>query len=155
MFELLKGMAHMSPKTYRDIHQQTGQQYSDPDITSSKISAGFPSPAQDYLEPMLDLNKALVKNPNATFFGRVNGSSMKDAGIDNGDLLVIDKSLNFRNGALAVCFVNGEFTVKRIKKDAETLQLISAKASLPPIIVREDDDFMIWGIITYIIKKAE
>jgi DNA polymerase V len=79
----------------------------------SQIVAGFPSPAEDYLENMLDLNQTLIKNPSATFFGRVKGTSMRDAGVDPGDLLVIDKSLRYRNGALAVCFINGEFTLKK------------------------------------------
>jgi DNA polymerase V len=120
----------------------------------SQISAGFPSPAEDYLEPTLDLNSALIKNPSSTFYGRVSGVSMKDAGVDNGDLLVIDKSLTYRNNALAVCFINGEFTLKRIKVEGNTILLMPANQDYQPIVVKEDDDFTVWGIVTYIIKKA-
>ena len=80
---------------------------------SSQISAGFPSPAEDYWEATLDLNRELIKNPSSTFYGRAKGLSMKDAGVDNGDLLVIDKSLPYRDNALAVCFIDGEFTLKK------------------------------------------
>lgn len=120
----------------------------------SQISAGFPSPAEDYLEPALDLNRALIKNPSATFYGRVKGVSMKDAGVDNGDLLVIDKSLVYRNNALAVCYINGEFTLKRLKLEGGTLLLMPANKDFEPIVVKEDADFSVWGIVTYIIKKA-
>lgn len=78
------------------------------------IRAGFPSPAQDYMEQAIDLNKELIKHPSSTFYGRVVGDSMKDEGIEEGDILVIDKSLELIEGDLAVCYVDGEFTVKRI-----------------------------------------
>jgi DNA polymerase V len=119
-----------------------------------QITAGFPSPAEDYLEPALDLNKVLIKNPSATFYGRVKGLSMKDAGVDHDDLLVIDKSLEYRNNALAVCFLNGEFTLKRIRRINGQLYLMPANRDYEPIPVTEDAEFMVWGIVTYIIKKA-
>lgn len=119
-----------------------------------QIVAGFPSPAEDYLETMLDLNKKLIKNPSSTFYGQVKGVSMKDAGVDTGDLLVIDKSLAYRNNALAVCFINGEFTLKRIKRQGDTLLLMPANRDYQPIVVKEDADFAVWGIVTYIIKKV-
>ena len=130
-------------------HSAAGAPYAGP-----QISAGFPSPAEDYLEPALDLNKALVNNPGSTFYGRVKGFSMKDAGIDNGDLLVIDKSLDYRQDALAVCFINGEFTLKRIRRERGRLLLMPANPDYQPIVVTEESDFMIWGIVTYVIKKA-
>jgi DNA polymerase V len=120
----------------------------------NQIVAGFPSPAEDYLEAMLDLNKELIKNPSSTFYGRVKGVSMKDAGVETGDLLVIDKSLAYRNNALAVCFINGEFTLKRIKRQGDTLLLMPANRDYQPIVVKEDADFAVWGIVTYIIKKV-
>jgi DNA polymerase V len=121
----------------------------------SQIVAGFPSPAEDYLENMLDLNQTLIKNPSATFFGRVKGTSMRDAGVDPGDLLVIDKSLRYRDNALAVCFLDGEFTLKKIKRDPEGgLWLIPANPEFKPIPVPAEAEFRVWGIVTYVIKKA-
>jgi DNA polymerase V len=121
----------------------------------SRIVAGFPSPAEDYLENMLDLNQTLIKNPSATFFGRVKGTSMRDAGVDSDDLLVIDKSLRYRDNALAVCFLDGEFTLKRIKRDREGgIWLVPANPEFQPIPVSAGAEFMVWGIVTYIIKKS-
>ena len=120
----------------------------------NQISAGFPSPAEDYLESMLDLNKELIKNPSSTFYGRVKGFSMKDAGVENGDLLVIDKSLPYRHNALAVCYINGDFTLKRIKAEGNDLVLLPANEDYRPIVVKEDADFCVWGIVTYVIKKV-
>ncbi|HEX3046168.1 MAG TPA: translesion error-prone DNA polymerase V autoproteolytic subunit [Bacillota bacterium] len=122
--------------------------------TGAQISAGFPSPAEDYLEPMLDLNKTLIKNPSSTFYGRVKGLSMKDAGVDDGDLLVIDKALNYRHDALCVCFINGEFTLKKVKREKDKIWLQPANPEYQPIEVTEEADFMIWGIVTYIIKRV-
>ncbi len=134
-------------------HPNQNSEFTLPNV-GSQIAAGFPSPAEDYLEAMLDLNKELIKNPSSTFYGRVKGVSMRDAGVDHGDLLVIDKSLTYRNNALAVCFINGEFTLKRIKREGETLVLMPANRDYQPIVVKEDADFAVWGIVTYIIKKA-
>ena len=83
-------------------------------LAGSPVSAGFPSPAEDYIEMALDLNKELVKHPEATFYARVKGHSMIDAGIEDGDLLVIDKALEQKDGDIAVCFIDGEFTLKRL-----------------------------------------
>lgn len=119
-----------------------------------QISAGFPSPADDYLETALDLNQLLIKNPSSTFYGRVKGFSMKDAGVDNGDLLIIDKSLPYRNNALAVCYVDGEFTLKRIKVEGGRIILMPANKDYQSIVVNEAADFAVWGIVTHIIKKV-
>lgn len=120
----------------------------------NQISAGFPSPAEDYLESTLDLNKELIKNPSSTFYGFAKGVSMKDAGVENGDLLVIDKSLSYRNNALAVCFINGEFTLKRIKVEGDIVSLVPANKDYKPIVLNDECDFCVWGIVTYIIKKV-
>lgn len=105
-------------------------------------------------ETPLDINKTLIENPSSTFYGRAKGSSMKDAGVDDGDLLIIDKSLEYRNNALAVCCLNGEFTLKMIRIDRNSLLLVPANDDFLPIEVKEDDYFTVWGIVTYIIKKA-
>jgi DNA polymerase V len=122
-------------------------------LAESGISAGFPSPAQDYIDLSLDLNKELIANPSSTFYGRVRGESMKDAGIQDGDLLIIDKSLEPQDGDTAVCFIDGEFTLKYIKIEKDAVYLIPANPAFKPIKVTEDNNFCIWGIVTYSIKN--
>ena len=117
------------------------------------IRAGFPSPAQDYIEQAIDLNKELIKHPASTFFGKVVGDSMKDEGIEEGDILVIDKSLELINGDLAVCFIDGDFTVKRVKLENDAAYLIPSNPNYPTIKVTQENDFIVWGIVTYTIKK--
>lgn len=117
------------------------------------IKAGFPSPAQDFMDLAIDLNKELIKHPSATFYGRVKGDSMIDAGINDGDVLIIDKSLDPRDGDMAVCFVDGEFTIKYIRIEEKAIWLVPANEQYPPIKVTEENDFMIWGIVTFSIKK--
>ena len=123
-------------------------------LAESGIVAGFPSPANDYIELTLDLNKELIKNPIATFYGRVKGNSMIDAGISEGDVVVIDKSIEPTDGKLAVCFLDGEFTIKRIQVKQDCLYLMPANTEFSPILVTEENNFQVWGIITYIIKKT-
>jgi DNA polymerase V len=118
----------------------------------SPVSAGFPSPAEDFSELSIDLNHELLKNPSATFFCRVNGDSMRDIGINNGDLLVVDKSLEPKSGKIAVCFVDGEFTLKKIELEKDCCWLIPANENYKKIKVTEENEFMIWGIVTYAIK---
>lgn len=117
------------------------------------IRAGFPSPAQDYLESSIDLNKELVKHPASTFFGRVRGDSMQDAGVNDGDILVIDKSLPPQNGDMAVCFIDGDFTLKYVKIDRDVIWLLPANPAYRPIKVTAANNFIIWGIVLYSIKK--
>ncbi len=123
-------------------------------MASVGISAGFPSPADDFMDLSLDLNKELIKNPSATFYARVSGESMKDDGIYDGDLLVIDKSVEPYDGALAVCYVDGDFTLKRFKNMGDYALLVPANPKYQPIRVDEDNDFQIWGIVRYVIKKV-
>lgn len=118
------------------------------------IKAGFASPAQDYIESGIDLNRELIKNPASTFFGRVSGDSMKDAGIENGDILVIDKSLQARDGDIAVCFVDGEFTLKRIKTKGDVIWLMPENPDYKPIKVTKENDFAVWGVVIYSIKDV-
>lgn len=117
------------------------------------IKAGFPSPAQDYIDIALDLNKELVKNPSSTFYGRVKGNSMIDAGINDGDILIIDKSLSPENGKKAVCYIDGEFTLKTLKVSPTGIFLMPANPNYKPIKVTEGNDFQVWGIVTYVIHK--
>jgi DNA polymerase V len=120
----------------------------------SGIQAGFPSPAEDYVDLAIDLNQELIKNPSSTFLGRVKGSSMKDAGIFEGDVLIIDKSKEPQDGSIAVCFLDGDFTVKRIKISGKRCFLMPANEAFSPIEIHPDNDFRVWGIVTYIIKKV-
>lgn len=131
-----------------DISSSLPLQYAD-----EGIKAGFPSPAQDYLEQAIDLNKEIVKHPASTFYGRVVGNSMSGEGIEEGDILVIDKSLDLIDGDLAVCYIDGEFTVKRVKLETDAAWLIPSNSEYPSIKVTRENDFMIWGIVTYTIKK--
>lgn len=118
------------------------------------IRAGFPSPAQDYISESIDLNRALVAHPSATFYARVIGDSMSEEGIEEDDLLVIDRSLSPENGDLAVCCLNGEFTLKRldISSGGARLRLMPSNRRYRPIEVTADDSFIVWGIVTYTIK---
>lgn len=118
------------------------------------ISAGFPSPANDFLDISIDLNREFIKHPSTTFYGRVRGDSMINAGLSDGDLLIIDKSLEPSNGKIAVCFIDGEFTVKRVKIEKNQLWLVAENQKYRPIEVTEDNEFMIWGIVTTVIKNV-
>jgi DNA polymerase V len=121
-------------------------------VICAGISAGFPSPAMDFIDLTIDMNRHLVKHPSSTFYGRVKGHSMKDVGIFDGDLLVIDKSLEPKNDKIAVCYLDGEFTVKRIKIEDNAIWLVPANTDYKAIKVSEDNEFLIWGIVTHVIK---
>ena len=122
-------------------------------LVDGGIAAGFPSPAQDYIDLKIDLNKELIANPSSTFYGRVKGTSMQDAGIVEGDILVIDKSIEPQDGDTAVCFIDGEFTLKYIKIEPDAVYLVPANPKFQPIKVTEDNNFCIWGVVTYSIKS--
>lgn len=117
------------------------------------IRAGFPSPAQDFMEQAIDLNKELIRHPASTFYGRVVGDSMRDENIEEGDILVIDKSLELIDDDLAVCFIDGEFTVKRVRLETNAAWLVPSNPNYPLIKVTENNNFIVWGIVTYTIKK--
>ncbi|MDR3058933.1 MAG: translesion error-prone DNA polymerase V autoproteolytic subunit [Prevotella sp.] len=117
------------------------------------IQAGFPSPAQDYLEISIDLNRELIRNPSSTFLAHVKGDSMQDAGIEDGDILVIDKSLEAKNGDTVVFFLDGDFTIKTLKVEKDSVYLIPANPEFQPIRVTEENNAMIWGVVTYSIHN--
>ena len=135
-----------------DIYSALSESILELPVISSGISAGFPSPAMDFIDLSIDMNKHLIKHPSATFYGRVKGVSMKDAGIGDGDLLVLDKSIRPSNDKIAVCYIDGDFTVKRIKIENEFIWLIPENETYKPIKVTSDNDFIIWGIVTHVIK---
>jgi len=122
-------------------------------LFESNISAGFPSPADDYIDLKIDFNKLLIKNPAATFCVRVNGVSMKDAGINNGDILVVDRSIEPKNNSVAVCFIDGEFTIKRITRVKHELFLVADNPEYKPIKISKDNDFQVWGVVRFVIHK--
>ncbi|TDW44340.1 DNA polymerase V [Flavobacterium sp. 270] len=117
------------------------------------ISAGFPSPADDFLELTIDLNKEFIKNKDTTYFAKVKGHSMKNVGIHDGDLLIIDKGLEPQNNKIAVCQIDGEFTVKRIKIEKDIIWLIAENEDYKPIKVTPENNFLIWGIVIHSIKS--
>lgn len=119
------------------------------------IRAGFPSPAQDYMSDSIDLNQELIRHPATTFYARAVGDSMKGCGIDDGDLLVIDKAIDPQEGDIVVAYIDGEFTLKKVKlePDGSCLWLIPANDEYPPIKVTEENNFLIWGVLTYNIKR--
>ena len=120
---------------------------------SSGIKAGFPSPAADFDESKISLDNVLVKNREATFYAKASGTSMIGAGIDDGDILVIDRSIEPQNNKVAVCYIDGEFTIKRIKVEKDCVYLMPENTAFQPIKVTEENLLIIWGIVTYVIKS--
>lgn len=117
------------------------------------IRAGFPSPAQDYLSESIDLNKELIRHPASTFYARVIGDSMAGEGITEGDILVIDKSVEPEHGDLAVCCLDGEFTLKRLRFMSDSrLCLMPSNRKYRPIEITRETDFSVWGVVLYTIK---
>ncbi|MDB5078536.1 MAG: hypothetical protein JWP00_460 [Chloroflexi bacterium] len=112
------------------------------------VPAGFPSPADDYMEMKLDLNELCIQHPVATFFMRVQGLSMTGAGIQPGDLLVVDRALEAQDGSIVIALVDGEFTVKRLRKDrANRIVLQAENPDFPPIVIKEGMYFEVWGVV--------
>ena len=117
------------------------------------VQAGFPSPAQDYMSESIDLNRELIRHPASTFYAKVEGDSMIDEGIETGDILVIDRSIEPYDGDLAVCCLDGDFTLKRIKLRRGEIWLIPSNEAYDPILVTPDCRFEVWGVVTHTIKR--
>lgn len=117
------------------------------------LRAGFPAEASSYDGKTIDLNSELIRHPESTFFARIKGNSMVDYGIDDGDLAVVDRSLEPTTGRIAVCYINGEFTLKRIEIKKDGLWLMPGNPEFQPLKVREESEFQVWGILIYVIKK--
>ena len=122
-------------------------------LAQNVINAGFPSPAENDIEMQLDLNEHLIKHPASTFFVKVQGDSMRGAGIFSGDILIVDKSLDATHGKIVVAILNGEFTVKKLFIQKNAIQLVPANNAYPIITVTEGMDFQVWGVVTYVIHK--
>ena len=119
------------------------------------ISAGFPSPADDFKEIRISLDSELVKNKESTFYAKVFGNSMINAGLSDGDLIIIDRSIELENNKIAVCFIDGEFTVKRIVKRNNKIYLKPENKNFKEIEITNENELIIWGIVTYVIKKIK
>ena len=120
-----------------------------------ELRAGFPSPAEEYLQDSLDFNRDLIKHPESTFYGRVCGDSMIDAGINDGDIAVIDKAREAHNGSIVVAYINNELTIKYLDtthKEEGYIELRPANDKYKPIRIDEGDDFEVWGVVVYTIK---
>lgn len=117
-----------------------------------RVPCGFPSPAQDYLEGSLDLNKLVIKHPSATYFVRVSGDSMIGAGISDGDLLVVDRSLPAMHGDIVIAAVAGEFTVKELQT-RPVLRLLPHNARYQPITFQSEEELQIFGVVTFTLKS--
>ncbi len=137
------------------IHSASSQTSSPLPLFLVGVSAGFPSPADDYIEKQLDLNEHIIKHPSSTFFVRVEGDSMKDANISSGDILVIDRSIEPSNGKIVVAIINGEFTVKRLLKTPAGIYLQPENPKYPSFLVPSESDFQVWGVVTYVIHRAK
>ncbi len=117
------------------------------------VSAGFPSPAEDYTERKLDLNELLIKNQAATFFVRVDGDSMIGAGIHHDDILVVDRSLQAANGDIVIAILDGELTVKRLVKNSRSGRLVAENPDYPSIDITEENGCEIWGVVTSVVHQ--
>jgi DNA polymerase V len=135
------------------FNSDTGKREGHP-LYLSAVAAGFPSPADDYVDRKLDLHEHLVKNHAATFFLRAAGDSMKDAGILDGDLLVVDRSVEAGNGSIVIAAVGGELTVKYLSHKDGRIWLVPANDEYPELDVTEQEDALIWGVVTYAIHKV-
>lgn len=145
-------MKNFSPLSTIDLFKNDYDKVIKIVLSEHPISAGFPSPAEDFIDKSIDLNEELIKNPSSTFFGRVKGKSLIELGIDNNDLMIIDRSIKPQSGKVAVCFIDGEFTAKVLRIEKDSIWLLPANSAYKPIYVTQDNDFRIWGIVTYCIK---
>jgi DNA polymerase V len=123
-------------------------------LYESPVAAGFPSPAEEYVEGRLDLNKYLIKHPAATFFVRVSGESMTGAGIHPGDLLIVDRAVEAAHGKVVIAVINGELTVKRLHRVGDSLCLVPENAAYPVLTILESMNFEVWGVVTHTIHAV-
>jgi len=122
-------------------------------LFASKVPAGFPSPADDHLEASIDLNRQYIKHPAATFFVKVQGHSMIEAGIHNGDMLVVDRSLEAQSGSIVVAAVNGELTVKRLWLNEDEVWLLPENIEYQPVQIKGGMELHIWGVVAHVIHS--
>lgn len=138
------------PKNFFKLQANT--RYEIP-LILARISAGFPSPAEDYVEQKLDLNQHLIKHPAATFFVRADGESMVGAGINSGDMLIVDRATAASNNSVVLAVINGEFTIKRIRKVGSKILLVPENPNFKPIEITQDMEFEVWGTVLHVIRS--
>ena len=144
----------MSKQKKIEIYQNESNNKIITNFFLDSVSAGFPSPASDYMERKLDLNEYLIKNQAATFIVKASGFSMSDAGICSGDLLIVDRSVTPKNENIVIASILGDLTVKKLIKKNKSIFLIAANEQYPSIEVKEEMECFIWGVVTYVIHKT-
>jgi len=147
-------LKHLKHTDVLDIYVLEESILADIPIFTNSVQAGFPSPAEDYMDLDLNLQDHLIQNPSATFCVRAVGESMKDAGIKSGDIMLVDKSLTPKNRSILLAVIDGEFTIKRVNVSEKELYLIPENENFSPIKITKEMDFQVWGVVTYIIHKA-
>ncbi len=123
-------------------------------LYASTVRAGFPSPADDYIDCKLDLNTHLIQHPAATFFVKASGDSMKNAGIQSGDMLIVDRSLEASHGRIVIAAIDGELTVKRLSRQDNLVQLLPENPAYSPITITGEENLVIWGVVTHVIHQV-
>ena len=147
-------LKHLRHTNVLDIFSIEKKVFTDIPMFTDSVQAGFPSPAEDYMDLDLNLQDHLIQNPSATFCVRAVGESMKDAGIQSGDIMLVDKSLTPKNRSIVLAIIDGEFTIKRVNVSDKELYLMPDNENFLPIKITEEMDFQVWGVVTYIIHKA-
>ena len=147
-------LKHLKHTNYFDFYSVDQTAFEKIPLFEGGVSAGFPSPADDYMDMDLDLHDHLVQNPSSTFCVRAIGESMKDAGIQSGDVMIVDRSLEPKHRSIVLAVIDGDFTVKRVSVNDKKLYLVPENDSFNPIKITEEMNFQIWGVVTFIIHKA-
>ena len=142
------------PKTKLSFHSFEDLNLQDIKVAEPRVAAGFPSPADDFIEMEINLQDYIVKNKEATFCVKVEGTSMTKAGINSGDIMIVDRSLHHKHNDIVLAVIDGEFTVKRIAVNENSLYLMPENDNFSPIKITTAMNFQVWGIITHIIHKA-
>jgi DNA polymerase V len=150
----IEGEANNSPTIVTEILVPEKKSEVKLPLFLESVSAGFPSPADDYLEGKLDLNDLLVRNPTATFFVRVTGDSMIDSGIFSGDILVVDRSLEPKSGSIVIAVIDAELTVKRLHKQKNKVFLLPENQNYKPIEITREMSFEVWGVVSTVIHSV-
>ncbi len=147
-------LKHIKHTDVLDICSVAKSILTDIPLFTDSVQAGFPSPAEDYMDLDLNLQDHLIQNPSATFCVRAVGESMQGAGIQGGDIMLVDKSITPKNRSIVLAVIDGEFTVKRLNVSEKELYLVPENENSPPIKITEKMDFQVWGVVTYIVHKA-